>query len=85
MYKKKLIDLGIPASILGFEYLNYAIQHYCPGMAITGTLYPSVANHFHTTCTRAERAMRHAVHKVDENISVSAFVAKYKVLWSEDT
>jgi len=60
-----LHELGIPSSLLGYEYLAYGI-----GLAlnerelihrITKGLYPAVAKHFGSTPSRIERAIRHAI------------------------
>ncbi len=61
----KLREIGIPAHIKGYEYCKRAIklclydrenvQH------ITKMLYPAIAQHFDTTASRVERAIRHAI------------------------
>ena len=62
---KLLKEFGIPASILGYHYLRYAITVVVNEPAVihsvTKVLYPRVAKAFNTTCTRAERACRHAI------------------------
>lgn len=82
MYEKQLLQLGVSAHVKGFEFLDYAIQQYVPHMKIIA-LYDMVAVKFNTTRSRAERAMRHAIKRTGEKITVSAFVAKYKILWKE--
>lgn len=58
-------ELGIPASIVGYRYVRYAImlvvQH--PEMLnyVTKVLYPEVAKYFGSTGSRVERAIRHAI------------------------
>lgn len=60
-----LIRLGVPAHILGFEYLREAIslvicdRSYI--QSLTTRLYPEIAKKFDSTPSRVERAMRHAV------------------------
>lgn len=60
-----LKDLGIPASLLGYQYLRYAVEisikypEYLYN--ITKKLYPEVARHYSTTPSRVERAMRNAI------------------------
>lgn len=58
-------ELGIPASIVGYRYVRYAIMLVVrdPEMLnhATKRLYPEVAKHFGTTGSRVERAIRHAV------------------------
>lgn len=82
MYRKKLLELGIPADINGFEYLNYAIEVYEPRQGII-VLYENVAAYFQITRQQAERNMRHAISKTNEKITVGQFIAKYKILWEE--
>lgn len=84
MYKKKLLELGIPADIKGFTYLNYSIKEYNPLQGVM-KLYKDVAIHYDDTYTKVERAMRHAIKFTDEKkLSVGRFIAKYKVLWEDD-
>ena len=60
-----LISLGVPAHILGFDYLREAIslvicdRSYI--QSLTTRLYPEIAKKFDSTPSRVERAMRHAV------------------------
>lgn len=58
-------ELGIPANILGYNYLRYAIeitvQDFSIVNKITTRLYPEIANKFDTTNSRTERAIRHAI------------------------
>lgn len=56
---------GIPASLSGYQFIREAIflMFHNPGYrtSITKTLYPDVAAVFHTTATRVERSIRHAI------------------------
>lgn len=60
-----LRELGIPADLLGYEYLKQAIclcmddRSYIK--TLTKRLYPAIAEKFETTPTRVERAIRHAI------------------------
>ena len=58
-------ELGIPAHILGYRYVRYAITLVVqnPEMLnhVTKVLYPTVAKYFNTTGSRVERAIRHAI------------------------
>lgn len=83
MYRKKLLDLGIPGNFDGFEYLNYALEIYKPPCK-TCVLYDEIAQHFNTTRARVERATRHAINKSGECITNGEFIAKYKILWEEE-
>lgn len=58
-------QLGVPAHIKGYIYLRVAIELVINDIeflgAVTKELYPTVAEKFHTTPSRVERAIRHAI------------------------
>lgn len=58
-------QIGVPAHIKGYQYLREAIMMAVGDMsavgAITKILYPSIAKKAHTTPSRVERAIRHAI------------------------
>jgi len=58
-------EVGVPAHIKGYQYLREAILIAVNDMdvinAVTKVLYPEVAKRFHTTASRVERAIRHAI------------------------
>lgn len=58
-------EIGVPAHIKGYQYLQEAIVIAVNDMdvinAITKVLYPQVAKTFGTTPSRVERAIRHAI------------------------
>lgn len=58
-------QIGFPAHIRGYQYLREAILRVMDNMdminAVTKELYPEVAEKFHTTSSRVERAIRHAI------------------------
>lgn len=58
-------QLGVPAHIKGYIYLRNAIELVIKDVellgAVTKELYPTVAKNFHTTPSRVERAIRHAI------------------------
>lgn len=60
-----LHEIGVPAHIKGYHYLREAIilSTENPEMiqSVTKLLYPTVAQHFNTTPSRVERAIRHAI------------------------
>lgn len=60
-----LVELGMPGHIMGYRYSVYAIKIAVENPdiinAITGELYPAVAEHYGTTASRVERAIRHGV------------------------
>lgn len=58
-------EIGIPAHIMGYRYLKDAmlitLQDKDAINAITKVLYPEIAAKNHTTSSRVERAIRHAI------------------------
>lgn len=58
-------EVGVPAHIKGYQYLREAIIMVIEDIdvinQITKSLYPQVAKKFHTTPSRVERAIRHAI------------------------
>lgn len=58
-------EIGVPAHVKGYKYLREAITMAVIDMdvisAVTKVLYPEVAQTFHTTPSRVERAIRHAI------------------------
>jgi two-component system response regulator (stage 0 sporulation protein A) len=57
--------IGIPAHIKGYKFIREAISMSVNDMqilsSITKILYPSIAERFHTTPSRVERSIRHAI------------------------
>ena len=58
-------EIGVPAHIKGYQYLRDSIMMAVSDMdilnSITKQLYPSIAEKHHTTSSRVERAIRHAI------------------------
>ncbi|MFI3254350.1 MAG: sporulation transcription factor Spo0A [Eubacteriales bacterium] len=58
-------EIGVPAHIKGYQYLRKAIVIAVADIEVinqvTKVLYPQVAKDFHTTASRVERAIRHAI------------------------
>lgn len=58
-------EVGVPAHIKGYQYLREAIIMVVNDIdvinQITKSLYPKIAFKFHTTPSRVERAIRHAI------------------------
>ena len=58
-------EIGVPAHIKGYQYLRDSIIMAVYDMdilnSITKQLYPAIAEKFHTTSSRVERAIRHAI------------------------
>jgi two-component system response regulator (stage 0 sporulation protein A) len=58
-------EIGVPAHIKGYQYLRDSILMVVQDMdilnSITKQLYPAIAIHNHTTASRVERAIRHAI------------------------
>lgn len=57
--------VGIPAHIKGYQFLREAIKMVVKDPeiinSITKKLYPGIAEHFDTTASKVERAIRHAI------------------------
>ena len=62
---RALCDLGIPDHLLGYRYLqtaiDFAVSNPDAVHCLTSLLYPSVARRYGTTAQLVERAIRHAV------------------------
>lgn len=60
-----LVELGMPAHIMGYRFSAYAIKLATENSdilnAIMCELYPDVAKHFGTTATRVEREIRNGI------------------------
>jgi len=58
-------EMGVPAHIKGYHYLRDAILMVINEVnllgAVTKELYPKIAEKYHTTPSRVERAIRHAI------------------------
>ena len=57
-------EIGVPANIKGYKYLQSAVIYYIKAeksVGITTELYPVLAEEFSDTPLRVERAIRHAV------------------------
>ena len=58
-------EIGVPAHIKGYQYLREAIMMVVQDIdiinQITKQLYPEIAEKYHTTPSRVERAIRHAI------------------------
>ena len=62
---KMIHQIGVPAHIKGYHYLRkgiiFCVENNDMINSVTKTLYPSIAKWFHTTPSRVERAIRHAI------------------------
>lgn len=75
-YTKNIIEIlknvGVPASLKGYEYLKGAINAVLNDRTyldqITKRLYPDVASMYGTTASRVERSIRHAVEVAFTNM-----------------
>ena len=58
-------EIGVPAHIKGYQYLREAIIMAIEDIdvinQITKQLYPDISKKYHTTPSRVERAIRHAI------------------------
>lgn len=63
-----LIKLGVPCDLRGFEFIltatGFLLEDFDKYEKVTRELYPAIAEKHHTTITRAERAIRHAVQRM---------------------
>ena len=62
---KALHELGVPSHIKGYQYIREGVTlvYYNPKIVggITKELYPEIAKKYHSTTSRVERAIRHAI------------------------
>lgn len=62
---KILKEVGVPISLLGYEYVKFGIALTVEDSTIirraTTDLYPAIAERYSTTASRAERVIRNAV------------------------
>ncbi|MFJ5761948.1 sporulation transcription factor Spo0A [Neobacillus sp. NPDC093182] len=58
-----LRSMGIPANLKGYFFLREAIQMINNGCesSFSKVIYPAIASKYHTTPSRVERAIRHAI------------------------
>ena len=60
-----LHSLGIPSHIKGYTYIREGIEMMFEDETLVGSitkeLYPTIAEHYSTTSSRVERAIRHAI------------------------
>lgn len=60
-----LLQIGVPASLVGYRQMVYGLELAVKNPdiidAITKEFYPAVSNRFSTTPSRTERALRHAI------------------------
>lgn len=72
-----LKELGVPMHINGYVYLRRAVELAYDDREmlqnVTKKLYPEVAKEFKTTASRVERAMRHAIEKMCDNVVDRSF------------
>lgn len=57
--------MGIPSHIKGYTYIREGIEMMFEDSSLVGSitkeLYPTIAEHYSTTSSRVERAIRHAI------------------------
>ncbi len=62
---KALHELGVPSHIKGYQYIREGVTlvYHNPKIVggITKELYPEIAKKYHSTTSRVERAIRHAI------------------------
>ena len=78
-------EIGVPAHIKGYQYLREAITMVYNNIEILGSitkvLYPAIADHYKTTPSRVERAIRHAIEVAwtRGNIDSISFIFGYTI------
>lgn len=74
-----LLEKGIKPHLLGFKYLTDAIDIVLLNedyqYNITTKLYPCIASKENTTCSKVERAIRHAIENARLRFTNSYFIA----------
>lgn len=83
-------ELGIPASLKGYNYLVEAILMLLTNknmydVAITKELYPAIAKKYKTTSSRVERAMRHCIEVSTNRASVDIMYKIFGMTVSADS
>ena len=70
-----LLDIGLSPALSGFRYATSAVMLWLDTYATKGRncsmtkeVYPLVAKEYGTTASRVERAMRHAVERMVEDM-----------------
>ncbi len=70
-----LLEIGIPANLLGFKYLSDALEFAISDdvyiYETTKRLYPDVAKKNNTTPTRVERGIRHSIESAFNRNGIS--------------
>ncbi len=60
-----LLDIGLSPSVIGFQYITYALQLVLEDEAylrhVTKLLYIDIAKKYHSTPSSVERCIRHAI------------------------
>lgn len=68
--EKALIEMGIYPNLLGFDYICKAVEILDSSngrMKIVDGLYADIAKEYKSTIRRVERAIRHAISKIDKD------------------
>lgn len=71
----KLQDIGVPAHLVGYEYLKSALSICMDDpaaiRAMTTGLYPAIAKTHDTSASKVERGIRHAIEVCWERCDIS--------------
>lgn len=84
-----LHEVGVPAHIKGYLYLREAIAMVYENVEVLGSitkvLYPEIAINFHTTSSRVERAIRHAIEIawVRGNVDAISDIFSYTISYTK--
>ena len=85
--------LAVPANIKGYHYIRTAVimslKKQLMVENVTRTIYPAVAEYYHTTSSGVEKAIRHAIeiswNRVETDAVMSYFGSNFQVYRSHPT
>ena len=84
---KTLHELGVPSHIKGYQYIREGISiiYNHPDVigGITKELYPEIAKKYHSTTSRVERAIRHAIEAGWEDVNREELIEMFGLRFSE--
>lgn len=86
---KVLHELGMPANLLGYSYLCFAVDAILADSTIlrgvTKVLYPEIAREYNTSVSGVERAIRHAIEVAFDRGDRKAFRKRFGNTVNPDT
>ena len=86
---KVLHELGMPANLLGYSYLCFAVDAILADSTslrgVTKVLYPEIAREYNTSVSGVERAIRHAIEVAFDRGDRKAFRKRFGNTVNPDT